>query len=81
MEVGVPTVSKTTPKTSPIFVVFNGLITATEGKNIRNKIKGIIALHNGPITILFRIISGANFAYPSTIHPLNVLNFTTIDNT
>ena len=81
MEASIPTITKTTHKTSLIFMVFKGLITVTKGRTISNKTKGIMALHNGLITVLLRIISGANFAYPSVIHPFNVLSFTTMDNT
>jgi len=80
MEASIPTISKTTHKTSLIFMVFKGFIIVTEGRTISNKTKWIMALHNGPITVLLRIMSGANFAYPSAIHLFNVLSFTTMDN-
>jgi hypothetical protein len=39
-----------------------------------------MALHNGLITVLLRIMSSANFAHPLVIQPLNVLSFTSMDN-
>jgi hypothetical protein len=39
-----------------------------------------MALHNGLIIVLLRIMSSANFAYPLVIQPLNVLSFTSMDN-
>jgi len=80
MEVGIPIRIKTAPETSLIFIVFRGLITMTRGRAIGNKIEGIIALHNGLIIVLLRIMSSVNFAYHLVIQLLNVLSFTAMDN-
>ena len=79
MEAGIPTRIETAPEKSLIFMVFRGLITVTRGRAIDNKIEGIMALHNGPIIVLLRIMSNANFAYHLVIQ-LNVLSFTAMDN-
>jgi hypothetical protein len=80
MEAGIPTRIETAPEKSLIFKVFRGLITVTRGRAIDNKIEGIMALHNGPIIVLLRIMSSANFAYHLVIQLLNVLSFTAMDN-
>ena len=63
-----------------IFVAFRGLLTPTRSKASDNKIKGILALHNGLLTAPLRIMSSVNSTSPLAIQPLNVLSFAAMDN-
>ena len=56
-----------------IFVAFRGLLTPTRSKASDNKIKGILALHNGLLTAPLRIMSSVNSASPLAMNPSMLL--------